>query len=445
MKKTSMKLSGLLVVCVVSLAALQVMGQVPDINSFFRDLKNKVIDGANQLAQWKADAEAAGRKTASDFTDCPSQTAQNLYNDLKNKLSKAREVKRQAEESDQEGQAQRDKCKNLFPAFKPQCDGGYNSLQFKTTAAAAAGTIASLEAAINALKNLKCQSDCNRQGKIHFPKLEDETNSNSATTAGGYTVSLNNKGEYYDVAIEEPKSEGAASGGSGSFTIGNSQRRGSGASEISYCAAWDPGQFQAIWDTGSGSFTDRLMEKLPKCREIKKTSCCTSWDLTLVLPKLQKANLIPPDVKVTDLRVEIPKKTINAITDLKRQSCSQPVKICRRANAAVTLDATSNPLTAATNSCQEWAEIGCASPAFGLLPVSGTAQVPDNTRVKISWKGVNVKPGSVEVDMTKPEFVSTCYEGCKVSKNLAHKTQTVSETLTWVCLDPRFANVVANQ
>jgi hypothetical protein len=425
MKKTTTKLSCLLIVCALSLAAMQVVAQGPDINSFFGSLKNKVIAGADQLTQWKNAAEAAARKTVSDFTDCPSPAAQNLYNDLKNKLNQAREVKRQAEEADNQAQAARDRCKQQFPAFKPQCDTAYNGLSFKATAAAAAGTIASLEAAINAMKNLKCASGCNRNGKVLYPLFQ------TATVAG-------------TMAAVGPIGTTAIVGGA---TLAATATNTGTKMEFSYCSTWKPGKFEANFDSGGGQFDARVRGQLPSCQETKNLSCCKEWDMALVLPKLKSLNLIPPDVSVSDITISIPDKTVTHISGVKGANCSQSVKLCKRSSVTLNLNASSNPLTATTSGCQEWVDIGCASPAFGLEPITTTTTVPDITKVKISWKGVKVNSGQVVVDMTRAELRGTCKTGCTIGINVPPDpiASVGNQILEWVCLDPRFVSVVANQ
>jgi hypothetical protein len=421
-KKMKLTIHRLFLGSALSLISLQVWAQAPNIDQFFGNLKNKVIDGANQLQQWKNEAEAAARKTVSDFTDCPSPAAQNLYNDLKQKLNRVREVKRLAEEEDRKAQEARNNCKKVLPAGA--CDTAYNGLSFKATAAAAAGTIGTLETAMNALKNLKCPSGCNRTGKILYPYFQL-----LATQAGNF-----------------PSTAMVPVGG---INVPTPTPNVSRILDISYCSAWNPGSFQANWDAGNGEFSAEVRAKLPECRETKKLSCCSEWDLAVVLPKLQKLNLIPPDVKISDLKISIPNKNITVISGVRAASCNQTVKVPKRfqqTGTFINVTPNNSPLniSLANYTVAEWADIGCASPAFGLEPISNTTSVPDITRVKFEWQGVKVKTGSVEVDMTKPEFKGTCKKGCSTTINIPEpQPKKGSLDLPWACLEPRFVNVVA--
>lgn len=429
MKNKSIKIFGLLTACLISLPAMQATAQGPDINAIFSNFKNMVIAGANQIAQWKTEAEAAARKTVNDFTDCPSPAAQNLYNDLKNKLNQAREVKRQAEEADRQAAAARDKCKRDFPMFTAQCDAAYNGLSFKATAGAAAGTIGSLEAALNALKALKCPAGCNRTAKVVYPYLQ-MGQGNIASTTAGFISNVTGIGNI------------------GSKAVNTAERL---VESISYCSLWEPGQLQANWDAGNGEMSAGVRAKLPKCKEEKRLSCCSEWDLAVVLPKLQKLNLIPPDVKITDIKISIPNKNVTVISGVRTASCSQTIRVPKRLQQTgefITITPGSSPLniSLAGYSVAEWADIGCASPAFGLEPISSTASVPDITRVKFEWRGINVQTGSVEVDMTRADFRGTCKKGCSDNFEVPEPTvKTGSVDLPWACLEPRLVNVVANQ
>lgn len=395
-----------IILTITVLFGLQILAQ-PDIAQFFNNLKNKIIANADRLADWKNDAEKAAKKTIKDFTDCPSPAAQNLYDDLKNKLEKAKETKRLADEANRQAEEARENCKRTT-RLNAQCDASYNTLPFKATSASAGATIASLEAAIKALAALRCPAGCDKTGRIVYPAIQSPVGMEivkvPAPPFGNVPVPLVN--------------------------------------EITYCSSWRRGSFWVDWDAGNGEFSGSWDLKLPKCEKTDKISVCTDWDLNLLLPKLQKLNIVPPNVSISDFKVEVPNKNINVISGVKQVSCNKPVKIAKRYSVTLNLELGSNPLKVLPEQGQEMVEIGCAEPAFGLEPISNNVSVPDLTKVRISWKGITVKGGYIEIDMTKPELQVTCKKGFP---SIKVPTVTIGKgylDLPWVCLKPRFIDVV---
>jgi len=392
------------------------------LNQFFGAVKDRIIAGADRINQWKTDAENALRKRANDFAGCPSNDAQRLYDDLKSKRQQAAAVKAAAEEADRQARENRENCKRTT-GLNAQCDAAYNQLPFQGTIAAANATIASLDAALTALKNLKCVSGCNRAAKILYPYFEVGT-TNIYQPIVGSVISTN-----------------------GSIIANTSVSIVGRAPEIKVCTAWDPGQFNAQFDAGNGEFNASVNAKLPKCAQVETYKVCTDWDLTIILPELIRLKLVPPDVKVSDLIISVPNKDVRVITGVERATCSQPVTVCKRASGTINVDTGANPFSnQPTGGCLETVQIGCASPAFGMVPVYSTVSIPDITRVKISWKGIRIKGGSITVDMTRPEFKATC-KGSNIPAPPFPKVtvRTGSVNVNWACLEPRWTNLVANQ
>jgi hypothetical protein len=415
------------------LGAANVFSQAPNpqdvINQLFSSLRNKVIADADKINQWKTEAENAARKTVSDFTDCPSPAAQNLYNDLKQKKQKSETVKSTAEQADKDAIAARDECKRKT-GMNAQCDSAYNGLSFKATAAAATATINALNNAMNVLKNLKCSSGCNRTGKLIFPKAELVTTAAAAPQNPGQMV----------MATANVMS-----------TVNSSISGTNYKMDIDYCSAWQPGYLHANWDAGNGEFSGEVRGGFPKCKETKKVPCCTEWDLAVVLPKLKSLNLIPPSIQFGEITISVPNKNINLITGVKTSNCSQPVKVCKRLQQTglfINLTPNNSPLniSLANYTCAEWIDVGCSSPAFGLEPINGTASVPDITRTKFIWRDAKGATGEVIVDMTRGEFRGTCKKGCPTGVSVCPDPiiKKLADVLDWVCLEPRFVNVVAN-
>ncbi len=413
MKQFIFKTTGIL--AIAFLFGIQLFGQNDLLSRFFNNLRNTVVNNAEKLNAWQTDAENAAQKTAKAFTDCPSPAAQNLYNDLTNKLQQAREVKRLADEADRQGQDARDNCKRTT-RLNAQCDASYNTLSFKATSAAAAKTITSLERAITVLKGLKCASGCNRTGRIVYPTIQF-----------GERMA-----KVVDIArIPVPPF--------GSVPVPY-------VNEVTYCSSWRRGSFWANWDAGNSEFDADFHLRLPKCEKTNTISVCTEWDLNLLLPRLQKLNIVPPIVSVSDLKVEIPNKNFSLISGVKQVNCNKPIKVARRSTVTLNLEISSNPLSVLTGQGQEMVEIGCAEPAFGLEPISNDVSLPDLTKVRISWKGITVKGGYIEIDMTKPEFQGMCKKG--LGSSIKVPTITVGKgylDLPNVCLQPRFIDLVAKK
>jgi hypothetical protein len=408
MKKT------VIILAVLSLFGLQISAQ-PNIGQFFNNLKNKVIANADKLGNWKNEAENALRKTAKDFTDCPSPAAQNLYDDLKAKLEQAKETERLANEADREAQTARDNCKRIT-RMNAQCDASYNGLTFKATADAARAAADSLQKAINALKALKCANGCQKNAQIIYPTF----------TFGERTMNV------VDIArVPAPPF--------GNLLVPY-------MNEITYCTNWRRGSFWANWNSGNGEFDANFHLRLPKCEKNETVRGCSEWDLTLLLPQLQKLKIIPANITAPDLKVKIPNREVNVISDVKKVNCTKPIKVPKRASVTLNVELSSNPLEVLSGQGQEMVEIGCAEPAFGLEPETSKATVPDLTKARISWKGITVKAGYIEIDLSKPEFRAACKKGFPSS--LKVPTVTVGNgylDLPYACLQPRMVDLIARK
>lgn len=409
------------IIAVSFLLSVQLFAQFDFLNRFFNLVKNIVIANAEQLNNWKNEADNAAKITINDFTECPSPAAQNLYDDLKRKQDQARETKRQADEADRQAQEARDRCKRTT-RLNAQCDSSYNSFSFRATSQAAAETISSIEAALNTLKNLRCPAGCDKTARIVYPTIQlKERNI-------GVTVRGRDLGKVFvpPVGIIEIP-----------YPV---------IPEITYCSVWKPGEFWVNWDTGNGEFNGDWHAKLPQCERTETISVCTDWDLNLLLPKLQKLNIVPPDVSVADLVVEIPNRDVTGVTGVKQTNCNHSIRVPRRTTVTVNFDLSSDPLSILTGQGGEMTEIGCSDPAFGLEPVTTTVSLPDLTRVKVSWKGITVKGGYIEVDMTNPEFRAICKKGAPASLKLP--TVIVEKgylDFPEVCLQPRFNDLIGRK
>lgn len=379
------------------------------INQAFQAVNNTVIQYANQVNQWKNEAIAAAQKTADDFTGCPSSAAQNLYNDLVDKRTKLNGVVAQATAAEAQAIAARASCYNLVgnnTVFRAGCTAAYNSLPFAAIKASAQAALAAVNSAIAVLKALKCISGCNQTAKLVFPTV--------SVKAG-------------------PPQPGPS---------------------ITVCTQWTPGQFSYNIDPGNGDLSASVYAKLPKCATTKTFSAVgCEWDINLLLPVLKRLNLVPPAVEIRDLTLNVPNQSVQVITGFT-QSCSQPLEVCTQVNASanISFGLGTDPITSLKNAmqsvnqqCAQRTTVGCLNPPFGIAPVFSTIQLPNPTRASISWRG-RISPGSVTVDLTRGEFSVACKAKPLSIPGLPQIT-TGKQVLTFpfLCLQPQFKNLVANQ
>ncbi len=377
------------------------------INQAFQAVSQTIINNAEKINQWKNEALAAAQKTVRDFTGCPSNAAQTLYNNLKNKRSSLQQIIAAANLADQQAQAARQTCRNTVPntaAFRTACDLAYNNLPFAGIKAAAQVALNAVNAAINVLKNLKCISGCNKTASLVFP-----------------TVSIQ---------AGEPQ------------TV-----------DITICTQWQPGQFTFNSDAGNGELSASVLAKLPKCKAtttFRLAGC--EWRLDVLLDNLKRIRVIPPEVELRQVNLDIPTTRVRYISGIN-QTCSQPLRVCKQftASGTVTFELGSNPiaslqsaLQSVTGNCTQEITVGCLNPPFGLTPVYSTIQIPDPTKARITWEGARIKPGSITVDLTK--FRSACTpKPLKIPGPPQINIGKQVVNFPFLCLQPQFRNLVANQ
>ena len=420
MRKSIKNISILLFCGVMLLTAMQTMAQpkpptVDDLlNRFFSSVKDSVIRDAYKLEGWKERATNAATKTAEmDFRDCPSPAAQSLYDEITYIKKETVAVMEDAEAKDSLTRSAYEDCKNgVKDPFKRICDTTYNRFTFRQTANTAAYLIKNLNRTLGVLKALKCPSGCKKTARIVYPTIQFEKR-----------------------LVTRPSI--ATIGNSAPLPLFN---------DITYCSVWKPGTFWANWDTGNGEFNANFGAKLPQCERTNTISVCSEWDWKLLLPKLQKLNFVPTSVSVADLKIEVPNKNVTAISGVKQATCDKLIKISKRASLTFNSLPPFDPLSVLLSINGEMVEIGCANPAFGLEPVSSNVSIPDITRVRISWDGITVKRGYIEVDMTKPELQGACKKGCPSPVTVpAINVGKGYLDLPNVCLEPRLVDLVTNK
>jgi hypothetical protein len=408
---------------------------------FFSDVKNRVIAGANQLDQWRRDAAAAAQKKAADFASCPSPDAQRLYDDLKAKRNQAQTTRDQAARALSDADAALANCLGTWPdgpgGFPASpCRATYGGLPFRGIRDSAQAAVDSLNAAMNALKALKCIAGCNRTAGVDYPSCA------LAGAPGGGPV---------HVSVNGPTVSGGIGGAHPSQIGGSALGLGNG---FDVCVEWDPGSFKPVWNPGPDGVQAGVDVKFPKCKRTVHVpgSICTSWDVTLVLPKLKELRLVPPDVQPGDLKIEFATQTIAYVTVEQAPACTQEAALCTGVSTGlVTMPSASLPLDLARTLgplCVDKTFVGCLQPAFGLNVVSKTASVPDPSQGTVSWKGPKLKsPGSIKIDFTRPEFSIACRQhgpGPNTGGLPSVSCSTKHLDLPFLCLEPRWGSVVGN-
>lgn len=376
------------------------------INGLFQVFNNVVIPFADKVNQWKNDAQAAAQKTVADFTGCPSPAAQNLYNDLRTKRTNLDQTIAMATQQDQAAQQARTNCRNQVPTnYRPACDAAYNGLPFAGIRVSAQAARNSVNAAMTALRNLRCISGCNQTASLLFPTVTVQP------------TTLN---------VRTPSAQ--------------------------VCTQWRPGTLGFDTNTSGTTLSATVTAQLPACTRTETVSAC-NWDLRVLLPVLQRVRLVPPEVTPANIQITVPNRTIRVVSGLT-QSCSQPYRVCKTisTNANFQVDLTNNPLTNLQNvmngissQCTEWLTVGCSNPPFGLTATYQNVQVPDLTRAQISWSGGRLQPGSVTVDLTQAQFSVACRAE---SLNLPGVPQlnigTQRVNFPFLCLQPQMRTLVAN-
>ncbi|HEY3351516.1 MAG TPA: hypothetical protein VGM13_17195 [Thermoanaerobaculia bacterium] len=432
------------------LAAFRAPSQLPDVGKavnqaagtvkkavedFFSDVKNRTIAGANQLDQWSRDAAAAAQKTVADFASCPSPDAQRLYDDLKAKRNEAQTTRNNAAQAVADADAALTNCLRTWPdgpggVPASPCRATYTGLPFKGIRDAAQAAVDSLNAAMNALKALKCITGCNRTAGAEYPSC-----ALAGSPAGGPVhVSVG----------------GAAASAARPAMIGSSALASGNGFDV--CVEWDPGSFKAVWNPGPDGVQAGADIRFPKCKRTVHVpgTICTSWDITLILPKLKELKLVPIEVQPGDLKIELSNQTISYVTVEQAPSCSQEALLCTRISTGYFAPNALQPLDLARamgSLCSDRTFVGCLQPPFGLVVVNKTASVPDPSQGTVSWKGPKIKVGSVKVDFTRPEFSIACRQqgaGPITGGAPSVNCSTKHVDLPFICLEPRWGGVVGN-
>jgi hypothetical protein len=378
------------------------------------------VAGANQLNQFLNTPRNAATKAAHDFAGCPSNDAQQLYNQLKAQRAQAEQIRNAARQENQAVQAARQTCLNRT-GNSPLCNGAYSGLPFAGQEAAAQGVMNADDAALTALRALKCMTGCGQYAKVSVPSVTVGAPEKIKVTGAQFDVCTHFGGGSFSAKFE---GDASVSGGGTASTTG---ARAGGRMTAG-------GQMSVAVDAPKCDQTQTITVPPPGYCELK---------IDVLLPQLKNLKIVPPDVAPSSLQINVPSKPVKYISGVNVGSCEESVKVCTAASAGATIRLGDNPRAIAQ--CTQTANAGCAKPLFGLHPETSTVDVPDPANATVSWSGGTISPGSAKVDLTRGDLKVSCgmkdvYVWKPGPVTIGHR-----DVQTQLCLAPRFGNVVGNQ
>jgi len=343
------------------------------LNQFFGHLAPR-IEGDDQLPNWLNEARDLANKTASNFEGCPSDAAQGFYNGLKNKRERAIGIRDAAERENSRAESAERDCQHSpganIPGYAALCRTAYNGLPFRGIKDTANSVIGAIDYALAVLRGLRCVR-CTGNGSLAI------------------TVPTLEKWEL---------------------------TRPSSAQGLEVCTRWE-GNFS--YSVGTEGLSAQIQNALPRCTRKQRINFC-DWDITLLVPELKRLNIVPPNAG--SVRIEsIPTKRIEVITGLRQDNCREQLRLCTRVAGSMTVpfDTGGDPVNSLRSAmasieahCQEQTSVACTDPPFGLTPVTSTIDVPDYSRVRISWETPCGPSAAIEVDLTQQNFHFACKATC---------------------------------
>ncbi len=384
-------------------------GPIEDmVASFFQAVSGAVAPFVNNLQTWLNNANQAAQKTARDFTGCPSQAAQNLYNDLRTQRTNAQTARAAAQQIRQNAQQALTQCQQAT-GNNPLCLATYNGLPAHGWYTLANNTVQALTAAMNSLKALQCIDSCSQTAKLTVP-----------------TVSLSGGGTQ---RITTP-----------------------GVVDVDVCTHVDFGSVGYNFGTAAnGNLSQMVDYEGPHCDRTDTFKICLDWDISILLPQLQKLGLVPPGVQIPNVSLDIPTRSLRVVSGLTTGSCSQPMRVCSQPSGSVTIsfEPGQNPLEVLANSaCSQWTTVACLNPPFGLRTTTSQIDVPNLTRAVVRWSGGRLKPGSVTIDLTEGRFSAACRGTRGLSFSVPQLPEisvgTQTHSFNWLCMQPHWRTLVAN-
>ncbi len=400
------------------------------VNTVFGAISTAITD-ANQLGQWLSDANNAAGKAVSDFASCPSPDAQQLYDNIKNQRASAQRVRGQADQQDRNAQSALNTCKSQVDSqFSTLCDGAYTGPHgtFQTVSASAQGVMNADDAALNALKALKCVAGCGKHAEIVVPTVSVGPAERVKVPPLQFDVCSHWTGGRFSAHLEAEASGDVAAKGGGRVSAREARGRFRGGAGV------------------EAHLSGGVEADLPKCDQtetitIPPPGYCV-WQIDILLPELKKLKIVPPEVTPPQVRVQVPRKTVRYISGVKKAQCAQEAKVCTGVTVGAHVGLGDDPTSLAQ--CTQWADAGCANPPFGLEPDYSVISVPDPADATVTWSGGRVNPGSVKVDLSKGEFKVACRPSEFSFWRPGPVHMGKRHVQTPLCIAPSFGDVVAN-
>lgn len=370
------------------------------VDAAFQSVQNTTVPHLNQLNSWRSSVQQWAQKTASDWGSCPSNGAQTSYNQAKTWRNQVNSSLQQAEQIRAEAGSARNACL-ASTNNNALCGSTYNTLPVHVWISSLTSARNSLTAAINTMAALQCPSGCARTARVTVPTVKIQP-------GGAYRLS--NPG-WLDLPVCTKLSLGSV---------------GFNPSAVS-----------------SGNLGRIVQAQPPACTSTANLRVCTNVDVRVLLPTLQRLSLVPPNVGA--IQLDVPTRNVTAITGVQPASCQKPLRVCAPSgNVTVSLNEGQN-LFNASASCSNHVTLGCQQPPFGLQPATQQVGVPDLTKATVRW--TRPRPGSIRVDLTRPEFKATCAgagRGISIPKPPIVSMGTNTVQLPFICTQMNMVRVVAN-
>jgi hypothetical protein len=369
------------------------------VDKLFAPFKAIVVPHANQFGPWLTEAIEVAKREAAYYGGCPSPAAQSQYDRLKTRRQQTVEAREMAQSAMEQAARALQDCRNST-GNSPLCGASYTTLPFAGQYAAAESLVKALDASITAMRSLRCVSGCGQTARISVP---------TASIKPGGTVSQ-------QLVIND------------------------------VCTQWDRGGF-GVNPTAilSGNTAQMANIEPPHCAARENIPVCTRWNISLLLPRLRDLRLVPPEVQIGNIDLQVPMRSLRIVNGVSPTACSTPLRICRP-NGILEVNQGQNAFTVtAGGSCTDFITVGCQEPPFGLQPTYATVQVPDLARATVRLVGGRFTPPQFSIDLSRPEFQAAC-GGSDITLPLPPTIQLSSQTvdLPFLCTRPTWVNLVSN-
>lgn len=366
----------------------------------FQAVTQATVAHINQIANWSNTVQGWAQKKASDWGSCPSQGAQDAYNQAKSYRDMIDASLVQAQKIKADAEVAKTQCL-MATNNDALCGTTYNTLIVHTWISNLTAARSSINAGMATMAALQCPAGCAQTAQLSVPTA-------SIKAGGSHNLSL------------------------------------PGKLNLPVCTALDLGSLafnpSAV---ASGNLPQMVQAKAPSCTATTNLQVCTDWDLEALLAELKRVNIVPPTVG--QITLDIPSKNITVVTGAELASCKSALEVCEPSgNVSVSLNE-GKGLFGGSASCAKKIPVGCMAPPFGLQPSTTQLSVPDLTNATVRWSKQNF--GSVKVDLTAPQFASMCRGRSRsftIPRPPVISMGSTTVPLPFICTKPNMVKVVAN-